>query len=156
MSTTGCTGKGEKIFDAIEKVEKADWKLAMYSLDYDSYMSEINGLFSESYDQEKHQRRVLQEPIDIRRITDEKREELQKQSDIKEVHISISKIYEGEIGNIFTKEEIHYHKQSPSYLMRKYLLKKEGSQWKIIGVEGVSYDKVETREKDWVRTFTIK
>ncbi|MCR1899064.1 hypothetical protein NSA47_08725 [Irregularibacter muris] len=156
ISVTGCAEEEEKAIGMIEKIERADWKLAMYSMDYDSYIREMDGLFSESYDPEKHQRRVLQEPIDIRKITQEEREKFQETSDIKEVHVSISKVYEGEFANIFTKEEIHYHEQSPSYLMRKYILKEEDNQWTIVGVEGMAYDKPETREKDWVHTFIVK
>lgn len=156
IAITGCTEEEDTIVKGIEKVEIADWKLAMYSIDYESYINEMDGLFSKSYDPEKHQRRVLQEPIDVRKIPPEEREKYQEASNIKEVHVSISNVYEGVFKYVFTKEEIHYNEQSPSYLMKKYILKEENNQWKIIGVEGAGYDKVEAREKDWIHTFIVR
>ncbi|WP_066496554.1 hypothetical protein [Abyssisolibacter fermentans] len=144
--------ENSKIQSLVEKAEVLDNKFSGYEIDYDEYMRKIKDVFSNTYTEEKHLKRMgLHGDIDKEYYINVYENGIEKTMKFvktleRNVEVKISKVYDFDenIKNVFTIAKIEFEDETlsedgPLIITNRYYISKEENKWKITGHEKMQH-----------------
>ncbi|WP_066496552.1 hypothetical protein [Abyssisolibacter fermentans] len=154
-----CSNENNEIQSLIEKTEILDSKFSCYEIGYDEYMKEIKDIYSSTYTDKKHLKRIFPNPeidkeyyIDVYENGMGEKIKYTKIVECK-TQLKISKVYDikDNTKTIYTKTKIEFEdkdfgKDGPLIIEKKYYILKEGNKWRITGADSKYYNEKDIKK----------